>query len=78
MRHLVGNGRNTSSWLDNWLDENPLITQIRHEISLVDMYKPVSEYWTRAGTWKWNEVSELLPTRTRDKLGASILREDNE
>ena len=46
LQNLVGKGRNTSFWMDNWLEEKPLKDHLFREIDLVELYKHVSAYWT--------------------------------
>ncbi|XVE84379.1 hypothetical protein DITRI_Ditri17bG0007700 [Diplodiscus trichospermus] len=45
IRALVRNGHNTNFWLDPWLKDMPLINFLLHEISLIDLYKKVEDYW---------------------------------
>lgn len=77
-RSLVCNGHDTIFWLDVWLGEVPLITLILKDISIVDMYRRVSEYWLAGHGWNWDMLRGLLPSNIENKLAAFILREDEE
>lgn len=52
IQSLVGNGRKIHFWLDKWLINEFLINMAQVEISLVEKYKMVSEYWDEIAGWR--------------------------
>ena len=48
---LVVNGRDTAFWLDTWFMKEPLSKWPLKEISLMELYKKVSDYWNSTSRW---------------------------
>ncbi|XVE66798.1 hypothetical protein DITRI_Ditri08aG0108200 [Diplodiscus trichospermus] len=78
VRSLVGNGRNVLFWLDNWLLGEPLINWTLQDISLVEKYRSVNDYWEPGIGWKWNELTGSLCEEIISKLSAFIISEGDE
>lgn len=41
-----GNGQSTKIWLDSWIEDKPLQNYLLQDISLLDLDKKVSDYWS--------------------------------
>ena len=78
LRNLVGNGSNTSFWMDNRLEEKPLKNHLLREIDLFELYKQISAYWTPGRGWDWEALTRLLLPKVEKKLVAITIRETEE
>ena len=76
MRSKVYTGRETLFWRDTWLRDKP--TPTRKEISTVESYRRVQEYWDMTnGGWIWDQIEGALPFHIEETLHADMEDHDD-
>ncbi|KAJ8443769.1 hypothetical protein Cgig2_029674 [Carnegiea gigantea] len=68
--HFVGNGQHTYFWLQRWATEHPLLEFSTRPVLSLEQRKTVSNYWQPGRGWKWEELTDLLPTNILHRIAA--------
>lgn len=66
----VRSGRKTLFWLDSWLPCGPLIMHAKYDIEENEVERPLADYYTGNGNWKWEDLSAYLPDEVLEMLAA--------
>ena len=74
---LVQNGQSTSFWFYTWIDDEPLFQSLTRDITLLELYSQVCDYWIPSQGWGLSKLVGSLPPRVKNKLAAFILCEDS-
>ena len=77
-RTRVYNRTGTFFWRDPWLGETPLINHTRRELTMVESYKLVKDFWEPNKGWKWENLDGVLPSHLENLLAAILVRSDDE
>lgn len=78
LRMDVKNGRSTLFWRDAWLEASPLQYSLLRQIDEKELQAKVVDFWDDTSGWKEEELRDLLPTVTLNKLHSRILSSDME
>lgn len=74
---IVGNGLRALFWLDNWIEEGPLLNAATQEIPPAVRLVLVNYFWTRGVGWNFSNLRHWLPDLTLQKLHLFFLSEDD-
>ena len=77
LKAKVYNGKETLFWRNKWLRDSPLLGSALTNISLLESYKFVKDYWNHGSGWRWNVLHCLLPHQDLRQLNTTGIRADD-
>lgn len=74
----ISNGQTTRFWMDNWMQESPLINHATRAISDAEAELFVAWYCDEFGGWNWEALSKVLPLEIVFKISAIWINTSDE